>query len=315
MKSKLIIATVGVFLVLTLSGCNSESVPKGKVLQTPIEFSSAVETKSSVTTPYTVIGYQTPDAFLTNWQVQPLFVQNFMADGTGTSNDKYYYDQVSYYDFVSFTPQSDAVNVISSVNSKTDAVTPVITFETPVNADIDLMSGKSQVEKISNTPVLIKFRHALTKVGFSAMQDPEVSDTYVITKLSITVNNDLATLDLTCDGTINHQTAAGSSATYDLGTVNHTLTTSFTDVMGERSHFYLVPQQLTSDIAKIEITYLNVTSGQQIERVFEPTTLLESGKHVTYQLIIGPRHQITFTYDIEPWIDASDGNGSIEIIK
>lgn len=226
-------------------------------------------------------------------------------DGTAIKTDTYstangfaggdqYYDGVNAYGFLAygdFAAGALAVTTEDAALSGTD-----ITF-TATTGKEDLVTANMEVALADqNASVALPFKHALTKVRFTAVKNPaNLANKIVITGLQFKTDKSVTIVDLKT-GTVGE--ASGEAKTYEIASDFQTeVTGSATDVATTGNVFYVVPQTLATE-ASIVVNY--TVDGVAATKTIDLATVLTQNMSVNYLITIS-LNKIDLSADVAGW--------------
>lgn len=271
------------------TSCSKTDNVENESPKTPIVFKHASVVKASMTQPFTVKAYKSA-ASIADWAVAPYFTEACGSNGAITSGTTYYYDGVSFYNFVGYAPAADA-----SITASTDPASPSVSFTTPANADVDLLAAKAtEVTGTTENAVSLLFKHALTKVKFSVLTTtPDAK--IVVTGISFKALP-TNTLDLTTgSATMSAANATGSAITLTINNLTTALTATASSIATE---FLVVPQDLTG-VGEIVVTY-TVDGVTSTPKTLTLTNTLVSNGVVNYKITIDA-NAVSFAPEEDVW--------------
>lgn len=241
--------------------------------------------------------------------------------GPGDYSDIKYFDGESSYWFFTWgnyagtvgagTPElSDITTGNSGVVYQTNASNnPSITINTGnagSNGLVDLVTAGAQNITIEQQgkPIALAFKHALTKVRFTAKSGEVNPNEVKITGLKYVVNHSECSVDLTVQAQTSVTNTGSAAATYSITPATPLTLGSIPSKINNASEantlLYVVPQALSTDIAFIEVTYTLGSNPSEFTRKIPVDNKLGQNKSVNYELTI-ERNKITFVASVEDW--------------
>lgn len=309
MKKVLIIAAACVALVSCLK--NDEAIIA--VDDSPIGFQTVIGLES---TRAAVDGITTGDkfmasAFLLNenmtWasdfnSAQQYFVNQDVAyvDSKWTTTPVYYWPSKGSLTFFAHYPANSSIAKFDGTNYVFED------YNVDTHKNIDLMVADVVADKQANN-VPVTFRHKLTRIGFTAIKADDVNvpnRTVTITSIKLT--------NLNNEGTLTQTGSTGATAwSAHTGTAEYELVTSPQEVVTfgtndpqpiTTDQIFFLPQDFTSDAAKVIITYTVTTpitggAGNSVETITKEFALSSYSNfgmncYYTFNLQIGAARPI-----------------------
>ncbi len=212
-----------------------------------------------------------------------------------------YYDGVNVYWFYGYAEATgdDELAIIEDDIVYSEGSGPNIVFTTPETANVDLVTMATGSVGLSaqDESLDITFKHALSRVRFSAIKQHD-GMAVVIKSVEISVPNNVLTIPYTNFGNADNGSSGTASS---LGETPYTYTiTGDQTLSGEEAagytdtYLYIVPQSVTS----IAVTY--TLEGALQTKSFTTDTEMLAGKAYNFQFTI-TANEIRFTTNLENW--------------
>ncbi len=213
-----------------------------------------------------------------------------------------YYDGISSYWFYGYAQATGStLDVTGDETAYSDISGPFITFTTPETANVDIVTMTTGEVTTSNqgSAQAITFKHALSRVRFTAKKISNDLGAIAITKIELKTGTNKGTIVTAgfADGSMTAGTAAATTYTIDSNLLDE-VTTTAANASTTDQKLYLVPQTLGANA--LVVTY-SIGSSTGLTKTFNLNdTILASGTAYNFEFTIGG-NTITFTTSLEDW--------------
>ena len=190
---------------------------------------------------------------------------------------------------------------------------PTISYTIPDNVanQVDLLIADHVLDRIGPTPVNEMFRHALSRVSFSALKSANVSGVVKVTSIEVrNIYNDGSTvLKTPVLWNVNNLSTGAPVITIVNGLLqNLALTTTVQNVLSPGGTMFLMPQTLDAT-AEIVVTYTIDALELSWTSPIPSPSVWEAGKSYNYQLLIDTDLVMVILGQLEsPWDGPGWGN-------